>query len=194
MPKGLAIGADGEIFVSFEGWHVVMAFDALDRSGRNLPRDRIMRDWKDNSGLEALAIDAQGTLYTVPERSGDLNRPFPVLRFEGESWRKAGEIDRRDGFLAVGADIGPDGRFYFLERKFLGFFGFASRVRSFEITGDALTDERVLLTTATGTHHNLEGISVWRDETGALRVTMVGDDNFKSYLRSEIVEYRLPPA
>ena len=54
-----------------------------------------------NSGLEALAIDADGTLYAIPERSGKLERPFPVYRLRDGRWDKALRL-RRDGtFLVV---------------------------------------------------------------------------------------------
>ncbi len=62
-------------------------------------------------------------------------------------------------FWPVGADFGPDGRFYLLERHLSGIFGFQSRVRSFRIDGNRISDERVVLRTATGTHDNLEGIA-----------------------------------
>ena len=48
-----------------------------------------------------------------------------------------------------------------------------------------------LLETPTGTHENLEGLAVWRDPEGRLRLTMVADDNFNLFLRNQIVEYRL---
>lgn len=191
--EGLAIGADGKIYVSFEGWHVVMHFDATDGQGFNLPRNPTMIGLKHNSGMEALAIDAQGTLYAIPERSGNLNRDFPVMRLRDKTWDTKLKISRDSGFLPVGADIGPDGRLYLLERKFHGPWGFTSRVQSFEISEDALIDAQTLLVTERGTHHNLEGISVWTDADGATRVTMVADDNFRDILRSDLVEYRLTP-
>ncbi len=191
--EGLAVAQDGRIFVSFEGWHVVMDFASIDVQGFNLPRVDEMKGLARNSGLEALAIDEDGTLIAIPERSGDLNRPFPVLRFRDGVWDSRLSVSRSGGFLPVGADFGPDGRLYVLERKFLGFWGFASRIRSYAMGEDALQDEETLLRTPAGTHHNLEGISVWATSDGEIRVTMVADNNFWSRLRSELVEYRLNP-
>ena len=48
-----------------------------------------------------------------------------------------------------------------------------------------------LLTTATGTYGNLEGISVWQDDSGQTFMTLVSDDNFRGYLASELVEYKI---
>jgi hypothetical protein len=50
----------------------------------------------------------------------------------------------------------------------------------------------ILLETPVGLYDNLEGVSIWRDDAGHLTATMVSDDNFAFFLRSEIVEYRLP--
>lgn len=44
-----------------------------------------------------------------------------------------------------------------------------------------------------GRHDNLEGLSVWRDAQG-LRLTMVSDDNFMFFQRTEFVEYRVGKA
>jgi hypothetical protein len=53
------------------------------------------------------------------------------------------------------------------------------------------TGLETLFTTATGTHDNLEGLDVWSDSDG-LRATMIADDNFRFFQRTEIVDYRLP--
>lgn len=189
--EGLAVTPGGTIYVSFEGTHRVMAYDSFTSPARPLPDLPGASSFQRNSSLEALAIDGAGVLYTMPERSGDLNRPFPVYRFRHGRWDQNLSIQRRGGFLPVGADFGPDGRLYVLERELVGLGGFASRVRSFRLSRNALTDERELLRTTAGTHDNLEGIAVWATPQGAMRVTMISDDNFRIFQRTEIVEYRL---
>ena len=93
--------------------------------------------------------------------------------------------------MPVGADFGPDGRLYVLERKFAR-IGFRSRLRRFKWTDSALTQEETLIETSVATHDNLEGVSIWRDSRGQLRATMISDDNFLWIQRTEIVEYSLP--
>ncbi len=51
-----------------------------------------------------------------------------------------------------------------------------------------------LLRSGLGVHDNLEGIAVWRDDQGRMRLTMVSDDNFQFFQVSEIVEYVVPEA
>ncbi|MFA5580772.1 MAG: esterase-like activity of phytase family protein [Paracoccaceae bacterium] len=188
--EGVARSADGRIFVSFEGLHRVWAYADATGPAERLPQHDDFAQMQLNSSLEALAIDDQGRLYTLPERSGEWTRPFPVYRFDGDGWEQPFSL-RRDGkFLAVGADFGPDGKLYLLERH-LAFFGFQTRVRRFVIEGDAVLSEETLLQTGTGAHDNLEGIAVWRDPDGAIRITMISDDNFHPFQRTEFVEYRL---
>lgn len=190
--EGLAVAPDGTAYISFERVARVLRYGRIDGTAQNLPTPPEFADFSFNSALEALAIGQDGTLYTLPERSGGMTRPFPVWRFRNGEWDQPFSIPRRDGFLPVGADVGPDGRLYLLEREFHGLAGFASRVRSFAI-GGALGDERTEMESTPGLHDNLEGIAVWRDRLGDIRLTMVSDDNFLFFQRTELVDYRLSP-
>jgi hypothetical protein len=190
--EGLALAADGSIYVSFEGAARVLHYPRIGGSAENLPNAADFATMQQNSSLEALAIGSDGTLYTLPERSGNLDLPYPVYRFRDGKWDKKLSIPRRGAFLPVGADIGPDGRFYLLERDFRGLAGFASRLRRFDLGAKSLTAEVTLIETPAGLHDNLEGISVWRDAKGRMTATMIADDNFNFLLRTQIVEYRLP--
>lgn len=197
--EGLALAPDGRFFVSFEGYDRIGAFAAPDANGTTdsapadwLPRADAFRRLQQNSGLEALAIDAEGRLYTLPERSGARGRPFPVWRFDGSGWKQPFTLPRDGDFLPVGADFGPDGRLYLLERDFRGLLGFRSRVSRFEIGPDGPGPRELLLETHAPWHDNLEGIAVWADAAGAIRLTMISDDNFNPLQRTELVDYRLP--
>ena len=190
--EGLALAADGSIYISFEGVARVLHYPKIGGYAENLPSAPDFKKMQTNSSLESLAISADGTIYTVPERSGSAQNPFPIYRFKDGAWDKDLSIPRRDAFLPVEADIGPDGRFYLLERDFRGFSGFASRLRRFDIGPNGLINEFTLLETPAGLHDNLEGLSVWRDKEGRLVATMIADNNFNFLLRTQIVEYRLP--
>jgi hypothetical protein len=191
--EGLAMDGDGRLFVSFEAIHRVWTYRDTRSEAAWLPRHPDFKDLQNNSSLEALAIGPDGTLYTLPERSGELDRPFPVYRYRNGAWDIPFGIPRQGPFLMVGADFGPDGRLYLLERHLTGIFGFQTRIRSFAVTGDSAGDERLLLETAPGAHDNLEGIAVWADGQGAIRLTLISDDNYRSFQRTEFVDYRLRP-
>lgn len=191
--EGLAIGPDGTLFVSFENVHRVMSISEGDSATLPVPRD--FEGLQRNSGLEALAIDAKRRLYAIPERSGMLQRPFPVYRHDPATgvWDVPFRIARSGDFLPTGADFGPDGRLYLLERSFHGIFGFSSRVRAIEPRAGGVLDGVTLIETARGQNDNLEGIAVWGDDGGAIRLTLISDDNFLPIQRTEIVEYLLLP-
>ncbi len=191
--EGLAIAPDGTAYVSFEGQGSARVLRYRDLSGpaEYIPVFPAFKKLQRNSALEALAIGPDGALYTMPERSGGEQTPFPIWRFRNGAWAQAFTMPRRGTFLPVGADFGPDGRLYVLERQFNGLLGFASRVRRFDVTDTALRNEEIVIKTSTGTHDNLEGLAVWRDRKGGLRLTMIADDNFQFFLRTEFVEYRV---
>lgn len=190
--EGLAIRPDGRLFVSFERVHRVWSYATPGGAAQGMPQHVDFRAMQSNSSLEALAVTPDGTLYTMPEKSGRADWPFPVYRFRDGAWTQPFTLPRRGDFLAVGADFGPDGKLYLLERDFRGVFGFRSRVRRFTVTDRGLTGEEVLLSTPTGRFDNLEGIAVWRDAAGAIRLTMISDDNFMVFQKTEFVEFRLP--
>ncbi|MDO5612611.1 MAG: esterase-like activity of phytase family protein [Paracoccus sp. (in: a-proteobacteria)] len=185
--EGIAIAPDGTIWISFEGLDRIAAYATPQSRATRIPPPRALADLRINSGMEALAIAPNGAIIAVPERSGHPDRPFPVLRWQNDAWDVPFTIPRRGRFLPTGADIGPDGRLYLLERDFRGLLGFSSRIRRFNLDG---TGEQVLLETRPLQYDNLEGISVWNDGT-ALRLTLIADDNFNILQRTEIVEYRL---
>jgi hypothetical protein len=179
--EGLALAGDGTLYTSFEG------LSRLREEGnppRMLPRDDAFDAFGRNAGFEAVAITPAGALLAIPEdvaSGGD----FPVWRFGGGEWDVPFFIPRGGAFLPVGADVGPDGLLYVLERALTG-PGFRSRVRVFTTEGGG---GATVFESGTGRYDNLEGISVWDDGAGIV-MTMVSDDNFRFFQQTEIVEVR----
>ena len=189
--EGLAVAPDGRLYVSFEGrgGGRVWSYADVHAPAEPLPRHDDFRRMEPNGALEALAIDAAGALHTLPEFPW--GGVYPLYRFRaGQGWRRVAALPAPDDFRAVSADFGPDGRFYLLERRFRLPLRFAARLRRFR-PGDWGAGE-VLLETPLRQHDNLEALSVRRDTWGRLRATMVSDDNFLPFQRTEIVEYLLP--
>ncbi len=189
--EGLAQAAEGGLFISFERIHRVSHYSAPDRPSRGLQRPAFLRDLPFNGGIEALAIDPDGHLIAVPENHRDQTGATPLFRWQNGDWSNPFSLPTDGRFLPVGADFGPDGRLYLLERGF-NLFGFRSRVRSWRLTETDARDERCEWQTETGTHDNLEAIALWRDSRGRIRMTMTSDDNFFFLQRTEIVEYAIP--
>ena len=185
--EGLAVDAAGNMYVSFEAWHRVWRYGPDGRVTK-LSGNGVFRGLSYNGGLEALAVDPAGRLFVIPERSGTIRESFPVYVLENETWSVPYSIPRTAGFLPTAADFGPDGRLYLLEREFNG-FGFRSQIRRFDIGASGPENETLLLQTRAGTHDNLEGLSAWQDGDGRIRLTMISDDNFQFFQRTEFVEY-----
>ncbi len=187
--EGLAIGADGEVFIAYESVTRISRFSSLDVAPVDLPTNPAFARLPRNKSLEAIAIDSNGVLFVVPEILDGASTPVYVFR--NGAWTTSLSMPRIGSFRAVSADFGPDGRFYLLERRFEGPAGFASRLRRFDVETGGLSGGVTLFKTRAGRHDNLEGLTVWRAPDG-LRATMISDDNFFAFQVTEIVEYRLP--
>jgi hypothetical protein len=189
--EGLAQAADGSFYVSFEGRSRVVHYPDLAGEGEELPIPSDFVAMAKNGSLEALAIAPDGTLFTLAE--GDTSTPDRKLyRFKDGQWNADLSIQTRGEFLPVGADFGPDGRLYLLERAFYGLAGFASRLRRFDVTPTGISNEVTLLQTPKGLFDNFEGVAIWRNPAGKLVASMVSDDNFMFFLRTQIAEFELP--
>ncbi|MEZ5911167.1 MAG: esterase-like activity of phytase family protein [Paracoccaceae bacterium] len=189
--EGVALTADGTMYVSFEFAHRVLRYpDAQSDQPVIMPQYAEFRRLRGNSSLEALAVDDAGDLYTLPEAWREKG-VTPVFRYHDGAWDVAARIARRDDFKPVGADFGDDGWLYVLERNFRGISGFESRVRRFRLGAEGVAAEEEVFQSPAGKHDNLEGLAVWRDDQGHTRLTMISDDNFRFFQRTELVEYRL---
>lgn len=183
--EGITFSQDGSIVVSYEK---TMRVERHKRDGhfiQRLSHVLLHRKVPHNMGLEALAEGPDGRIYTMPE--GGYDDVIPILRYDGEHWQEVMRIPRDSQYRPTGADFGPAGRLYILER---GFFGplFTTRVRRLDLQDGS---EKIVLQTPLGRHSNLEGIAVWRDAQGYIRLTMVADNNNLSWLPGGVVEYRL---
>lgn len=187
--EALARDQGGQVFIAFEGMHRVGRLSKNGDRVRVLPGHAAFALLPSNSGLEALAIDRDGRLYAIAEDPGA--HGFDVFRRDADQWHVAFSLPARDGFAVTGADFGPDGRLYLLERRFSLLTGFIARIRRFEITDEGPRAEATLYWSAPFARDNLEGISIWQSARG-LRAIVVSDDNFQRLQRTELVELALP--
>jgi len=189
--EGLAVDTQGRTFVSFEFAHRVLFYDTWESDARWPSYTRSWRAFANNQGLEALAISGDGTLFTIPEKiNNGASESLVYRRSPTGPWTQPFTLPVDQNYKPVGADFGPDGRLYILERGLYP-FGFYSRVRTMAVSDQGFEDIQTVLQTRLGAHGNLEGITVWRDPSGFITLTMVSDNNFLPFSRSQIVEYVL---
>jgi hypothetical protein len=190
--EGVDLSADGSFAVSFEGAKRtarVMTYAGETTKGVILTDGRFMGKLAENKGPEALAFLPDGTAYAILEGQTGPFGDHRVYSGKGKEWSEVFSIPRDGTWSPVGADFGPDGRLYLLERDFWPLLGFRSRVLRMTVTADGLAESEVLFETHVGVHDNLEGIGVWTAPDGSLRMTMISDDNFRRSQRTEIVDY-----
>ena len=183
--EGLAIDARGRRTISFEMRHRVARYLG-DGQTAPLPGHPDFASLRPNGGFEALAVHPDGTLYALPERP-PAGEGIPVYAFRRGTWRVAATLPRRGPFLPTGADVDAQGQLYLLERATTP-LGFRSRIRRFDL---ATGSEDILMTSLPGRFDNLEGLSVWTDAAGTVRVTTVSDDNFLPIQQTQLGEFVL---
>jgi hypothetical protein len=189
--EALSPGPDGTTYIGFEGYTRVSAFHLPDLSPTATHTwDRFRSLWG-NGAIEALATLPDGALMAVVERPRTESSGYPVLIGRDGDWRAGANIPVPDDYAAVGADVGPDGMLYLLERRFALGPGYSTRVRRFALAGDGIAPGmgEVLLATDPGELDNMEGISLWRDAGGRMVMTLISDDNFLPIQNTMVAEY-----
>ena len=183
--EGLALGPQDQYYISFEGQHRIATLDVA--NGVTTPYASLAKSdfLAENSGLEALAIGPDGTVFAIPEDTdGD---HFPLYAFKDGARVVTAQLPKRGPFVPVGADFDKDGRLYLLERTVTP-LGFRTQIRRFDLA-TPVPQEVALLKSLPSRFDNLEAISVWQDASGQTHLTLVSDDNFLPFQNTQIIEF-----
>jgi hypothetical protein len=194
--------ADGVAYVGIERVNEVLRFDAtrdlLTARGQAIPVPGGVKAIRRSKGLEALGVaragPLAGSLIAIAERSGpseDLHSGFILT---GPA-RGAFQVVRQDRFDITDLAFLPDGDMLILERRFEFSSGIAMRIRRIAmatIKPGATLDGPLLISADWGqTIDNMEGLAIHQGADGALRLTLVSDDNFSLFQRTYLLRFRL---
>lgn len=188
--EGLARMPDGGLAVSLELHPEVWIYPPDGGAPRALPPPPDAPVLGINGMYEALAVDPEGRLVTLPEVPLGGGSHHSLWRLEAGQWREVAILASDDGFRPVGADFASDGTLYLLERAFGR--GFRNRLVRLDPEAPDLAPVTVWATSASRAT-NYEGVSIWTDAQGRDRAVLVSDDNFMRLLNQSLLEIPLDP-
>ncbi len=189
--ESIAKDADNNYYISFESNHRIMMHTEVEGKGIFVPKHPMFRKLSVNKGIEALAIDNENRLIAIPEKPPLGISDVPIFRLQNNNWEIIKYVKIEDNFLVTDAEILPMGFLLILERKFSWTQGFKTRFRLISLDKFDNTEPIIVFTSTANQFDNLEGMTLWKDKKGEMRILTVSDDNFHPLQQSEIREFFL---
>ena len=189
--ESIVIDKNNNYYISFESNHRIMMHAKVEGKGVIVPKHPMFRKLSVNKGIEALAIDADNRLIAIPEKPPSGISDIPIFRLQNDEWEIVKYVKINDNFLVTDAEILPEGLLLILERKFSWTQGFKTRFRLISLDKFDNKEPVTVFTSTANQFDNLEGVTLWRDKNGEMRILTVSDDNFHPLQQSEIREFFL---
>mgnify|MGYP001431013669 CR=1 FL=1 len=189
--ESIVIDKNNNYYISFESNHRIMMHAKVEGKGVFVPKHPMFRKLSVNKGIEALAIDADNRLIAIPEKPPSGISDIPIFRLQNDKWEIIKYVKINDNFLVTDAEILPEGLLLILERKFSWTQGFKTRFRLISLDKFDNKEPVTIFTSTANQFDNLEGVTLWRDKNGEMRILTVSDDNFHPLQQSEIREFFL---
>ncbi len=199
--EDMALAPDGSLYVAFESYGRILHYPGLAATPVWTHRWNQFEPRFGNQGFEALVALPQDRLLAIAETAlpgVDKGIDPPAFCRDATGWHSAFTVPDPQGFAISGADIGPDGKLYLLERKVAWMRGFSTRIRRFSLNAAAgphmpcglrLGASETVLHTPFGALDNMEGISLWQSDSGQTILTLISDDNFSWFQGTILKEY-----
>jgi hypothetical protein len=205
LPRGHASDAealarlpDGSWLIAYERWHRIRRHATLDAPGSYVEAPPGLERAAANSGLESLAVLADGRWLAIAEELPLPEAPGLTVGWLGGpgawmpiGWRPA------PGMQPVDAAPLPGGGALVLERGFSLFGGFSARLTRIEAAalaearaGSVLEGEEILRFASPLPVDNYEGVAVVRHQ-GRLLVGVISDDNENRLQRTLLLLFEM---
>ncbi|HEV2866955.1 MAG TPA: esterase-like activity of phytase family protein [Allosphingosinicella sp.] len=189
----------GSAWFGLERQNAVIRYRRSDWRRESDAQPRAMRDWRGNSGPEAMVRLRDGRFLVFSEGRDDGAAFSDVVLFAGDPADPATSATRLryrrlPAFRVTDAALLPDGRVLVLNRRFTLLEGVAAKLAVVEIAGlgegatlepRGIADLRPPLTV-----DNMEALSV-AQEGGRTIVRIASDDNFMALQRTLLLEFEL---
>jgi hypothetical protein len=196
--EALARLPDGSFLVAFERWHRIRRYRDLDGPGEFAPAPPGIEQAPPNTGLEALAVLADGSWLAIAEEMavpGHAGATAAWLRRAGSwvafAWKPAPWMS------PVDATPLPDGGALVLERGFSLLGGFSARIVRADPaalagarTGSVLTGEEILRIAPPLPVDNYEAIAAFAHQ-GRLLLAILSDDNQSRLQRTLLLLFEM---
>jgi hypothetical protein len=193
---------DGVAYVGIERVNQIVRFDiandGLRARGQPLAVPPGMKLLPHNQSIECVEAAPKtgplaGSLVSISERG--LDSGGNLMGFIVGGAGGVFSLKRTDEFDVSDCAATPDGRLLVLERRFSWTRGLAIRIRAVPFSAikpGALVDGAELIAADMGFQiDNMEGLSVHRDASGALVLTLISDDNFSPLQRNLLLQFTL---
>lgn len=180
-----------EIWVAFEHDHRIERSLGGGRVGQGTAA-RVWESLAANNGLEGLAALPDGALLAIAE--GPDAAGFPMWRLEPGGTLSENRLPRRSEHVVTGADLGPDGKLYVVQRSYAPLTGVSIRLLAYWMGEDGWPDPgRVTEIAAWESESgidNMEAVAVVAGADGPV-AWLIADDNFNPPQRTILVALRL---
>ena len=200
--ESLAEDGEGSVYVGIERVNEIVKFDygkdGLAARGQPMPVPAGVKTLPNNKGLECLValpkgVPLGGTLIAASERGLDAagNLHAWLIGAGGGAFT----VKRSDEFDISDCAVTPTGDLLLLERRFSWARGVAMRMRRIPLASikpGALVDgPELVFADMSYQVDNMEGLSVHRDASGKLVLTIISDDNFSPLQRTLLLQFTL---
>ncbi|MBV9882341.1 MAG: esterase-like activity of phytase family protein [Sphingomonadaceae bacterium] len=187
------------LWAGFERHNMIWRFRLADLSAAASAAPPLMRDWRANSGPEAMVRLADGRFLVFCEGSDDERPLSDVVLFGGDPAdpRTPAQLlhyRRVPGYRVSDATLLPDGRLLVLNRRFEWLEGFSLAVTVADLPdlrpGATIVPHELARLQPPLTIDNMEGVSA-TVEDGRTIVWLVSDDNFFPLQRTLLLKFAL---
>jgi hypothetical protein len=193
--ESMAVSGD-RVWIGLERRNMVVRYDRRSWRSDAAAAPGAMRRWRANRGPEAMLRLPDGRFLVFSEGSGG---PSEALLFAGDPALEATPALRLRyrpprGYRVTDADILPDGRALFLNRRVRLLEGMSAKLTLARLdrlkAGGLIEGEEIAHLQRPMTVDNLEAVSVGR-EGGRTIVWLASDDNFNPLQRSLLLKFAL---